>query len=160
MALVADTSLPGSRVGASSMPSSPARQAATCVSDNGTELTGMAMLRLARKGRSTGTNRAGQTAPERVHRELQRPAARRILNETLFSSLAEARAVLAAWKDDYKTPGRTVPWATSHDRIRQSQRSRAATGRDAALCEGSAPRPVAPPSPLGSNVTGILPIAG
>jgi len=36
-----------------------------------------------------------------------------LLNETLFTSLAQVRAVLASWKDDYKISGRTVRWATS-----------------------------------------------
>ena len=35
-----------------------------------------------------------------------------LLNETLFTSLAQARAVLSAWKDDTTTSGLTVRSAT------------------------------------------------
>jgi putative transposase len=34
-----------------------------------------------------------------------------LLNETLFTSLAQVRAALNAWKDDYNMLGRTVHWA-------------------------------------------------
>lgn len=35
--------------------------------------------------------------------ELQWPNARRLLNETVFTSIAQARAVISAWKTDYNT---------------------------------------------------------
>jgi transposase InsO family protein len=44
---------------------------------------------------------AGQAAAERVYRELQRPAERRMPERTIFSSLAQARSVLATWRHDY-----------------------------------------------------------
>ena len=44
---------------------------------------------------------AGQAAAERIRRELHRPVRDECLNETLFTSLRQARAVLAAWQRDY-----------------------------------------------------------
>jgi len=84
-----------------------------------------------------------------------------LLNETLFTSLAQVRAVLAAWKDDYNN-------ARPHSALDNltpaefADRSAQAPRRGGALryTTCSAPRPVAPPSPLGSNVTGTLPTAG
>jgi len=84
-----------------------------------------------------------------------------LLNETLFTSLAQARAVLSAWKDDdnnarpHGALGNLTP--TEYANRSDPRPQRGATLRYA---EGSAPRPVAPPSPMGSNVTGTLPIAG
>jgi transposase InsO family protein len=37
-----------------------------------------------------------------------------LLNETLFTSLAQVRAMLATWKDDYNNARPHEPWATSH----------------------------------------------
>ena len=84
-----------------------------------------------------------------------------LLNETLFSSLAHAREVLSLWKDDYNTVrphsglGNLTPAA-------YAKRSAPEKQRDGTLryTEGSAPRPVASPSQMGSNQPGTLPIAG
>src|ERR1700689_3559386 len=119
-----------------------------CVSDNGTELTGMAVLRWSQQTRvewhyiSPGKpqqNAFIESFNGRLRDEL--------LNETLFVSLAHARAALDAWRDDYNTVrphsslGNLPPTIYA-----DTQRSRKATGRVAALLGGSAPRPVAPPS--------------
>lgn len=55
-------------------------------------------------------NRAGQADPERPRREVGCAGLRlngrlrdECLNETLFTSLAEARALLNAWQHDYNT---------------------------------------------------------
>ena len=84
-----------------------------------------------------------------------------LLNETLFTSLAQVRAVLAAWKDDYNN-------ARPHSALGNltpaefAERSAQGPQRGGALryTTGSAPHPVAPSSPLGSNVIATLPIAG
>jgi putative transposase len=97
--LVADTSLSGARVARELDAVIAVRgKPMTCVSDNGTELTGMEILAWSKE---TGVDwqyiQPRQAATERVRRELQRPALRdECLNETALSSLAEARAVLAA----------------------------------------------------------------
>jgi putative transposase len=75
-----------------------------------------------------------------------------LLNETLFTSLDHAREVLTAWKADYNTIRphsalANLPPAT------YAKVSAPVMQRDGALryLEGSAPRPVAPPSHPGSN---------
>jgi putative transposase len=60
----------------------------------------------------------------------------KLLNETLFTSLAHARATLAACKDDYKTSGRTAASAICRPHLRQAQRLRDATRRQTALARG------------------------
>ena len=84
-----------------------------------------------------------------------------LLNETLFTSLAHARAALAAWQDDYNTVrphsaiGNLPPaiYATLSAPAMQRDGTLRALG-------GSAPRPVAPPSQSGSNDARTLLIAG
>jgi transposase InsO family protein len=72
------------------------------VSDNGTEPTSMAILRWAQEQRvdwhyiTPGKPQQNAFAESFIGR--LRDAC---LNETLFTSLPHARAVLAAWKDDY-----------------------------------------------------------
>ena len=84
-----------------------------------------------------------------------------LLNETLFSSLAHAREVLSLWKDDYNTCrphsglGNLTPAA--YAKISDPGMQRDGTLR---YTEGSAPRPVAPPSQTGSNQQETLLIAG
>jgi len=84
-----------------------------------------------------------------------------LLNETLFTSLAHARVAMAAWKDDYNTVrphsgiGNMTPAISA-------KLSAPAMQRDGTLRSigGAAPRPVAPPSPMGSNDQQTLLIPG
>jgi len=79
LCLVADTSLSGLRV-ARELDALIARRDRphSCVSDNGTELTSMAILRWSQtSGVAWLLYRTRQAYPERLHRELQRSAARR-----------------------------------------------------------------------------------
>ena len=163
LALIADTSLPGLRV-VRELEAVIARRdrPAMCISDNGTELTGMAILRWSQEmriewhyivpGKPT-QNAFIESFNGRLRDEL--------LNETLFTSLDQARAVLAAWKDDYNMvrPHSALGNLTPAE---YADRSAPTPQRGGALryVEGSAPRPVAPPSPMGSNETGTLPIGG
>ena len=84
-----------------------------------------------------------------------------LLNETLFTSLAQVRAVLAAWKDDYNMV-RPHSALGNLSPAEYAEHSAPEPQRDGALryAEGSAPRPIAPPGPIGSNVTGTLLIGG
>ena len=84
-----------------------------------------------------------------------------LLNETLFSSLAHAREALSFWKDDYNTI-RPHSGLGNHTPAAYANRSAPDTQRDGTLryTEGSAPRPVASPSQMGSNQPATLPIAG
>jgi len=163
LALVADTSLPGLRVVRElGIIAAQRGRPALCVSDNGTELTGMTVLRWCQEmqiewhyiapGKPT-QNAFIESFNGRLRDEL--------LNETLFTSLAQVRAVLAAWKDDYNNvrPHSALGNLTPTE---YADRSTPGPQRGGALryTTGSAPHPVAPPSPMGSNVTGILPIAG
>jgi transposase InsO family protein len=82
LALVADTSLSGLRVGREldSVIARPGKPG-VCVSDNGTELTSMGIC--AGRGRRVALHRPRQAAAARLHRELQRPAARRVVERDL-----------------------------------------------------------------------------
>ena len=83
------------------------------------------------------------------------------LNETLFTSLAHAREVLAIWKDDYNTVrphsglGNLAP--SIYAGLSAPKMQRDGTLR---YTEGSAPHPVASPSHQGSNQPGTLLITG
>jgi putative transposase len=163
LALIADTSLPGLRV-VRELEIIMARRGrpAICVSDNGTELTGMAVLRWSQEIRLEWHYIAPGKPTQNAFIESFNARLRdELLNETLFTSLAQVRAALNAWKDDYNNArphsalGNLTPTEYSDRSALEPQRSGALryTG-------GSAPRPVAPPSPMGSNVTGTLPIVG
>jgi putative transposase len=105
LALVPDTSLPGVRV-ARELDAIVARRGrpTAIVSDNGTELTSMAILRWTQESRvewhyivpgKPTQNAFIESFNGRLRDEL--------LNETLFTTLAQARAVLAEWRNDYNT---------------------------------------------------------
>ena len=51
--------------------------------------------------RRLALHRARQAAAERLRRELQRALRDECLNETLFSSLSQARSAITSWKEDY-----------------------------------------------------------
>jgi putative transposase len=74
----------------------------TCVSDNGTELTSMAILAWS-KGTMVDWHyiQPGKPQQNAFVESFNGRLRDECLNETAFSSLAEARAVLAAWRDDY-----------------------------------------------------------
>jgi putative transposase len=163
LALVADTSLPGLRVmreldaviairGCSAM----------IVSDNGTEFSSMTMLRWSQERRVEWHYIAPGKPQQNAFIESFNGRLRdELLNETLFSSLAHAREVLSLWKDDYNTirPHSGLGNLTPAD---YANRSAPATQGDGTLryTGGSAPRPVASPSQLGSNQPETLLIAG
>jgi putative transposase len=163
LVLIADTSLPGLRV---------VRELDTLiairgrpliiVSDNGTELTSMAMLRWSQDRQIEWHYIAPGKPQQNAFVESFNGRLRdELLNETLFSSLAHAREILSLWKDDYNTVrphsglGNLTPAAYAN-------RSALDTQRDGTLryAEGSAPRPVASPSQMGSNQPGTPLIAG
>lgn len=103
LALVADTSLSGARVARELDAVIAVRsRPKTCVSDNGTELTSMAILQWSKAMRidwhyiAPGKPQQNAFAESFIGRLRDE-----CLNETLFSSLGEARRLLAAWRDDY-----------------------------------------------------------
>ena len=103
LALVADTSLPGLRVVRELEAVITLRdRPAMCVSDNGIELTCLAMLRWSQETRIEWHYIApGKPTQNAFVESFDGKLRDELLNETLFTSLAQARAVLAAWKHDY-----------------------------------------------------------
>lgn len=103
LALVADTSLSGQRVARELDAVIACRgKPETIVSDNGTELTSMAILRWCQ---DTGIEwhyiAPGKPMQNGFIESFNGSFRDECLNETLFSSLAEARARIALWKEDY-----------------------------------------------------------
>jgi putative transposase len=163
LALVADTSLPGLRVVRElEIIIAQRGRLVMCVSDNGTELTGMAALRFSQAMRIEWHYIAPGKPTQNAFIESFNARLRdELLNETLFTSLAQVRAVLAAWKDDYNNArphsalGNLTPAEFANCSAQGPQR-----GGALRTTMGSAPRPVAPPSPMGSNATGTLSMIG
>jgi len=163
LALVADTSIPGLRVARELDIAIAARnKPLMCVSDNGSELTSLAILQWSQAscvewhyiapGKPT-QNAFVESFNARLRDEC--------LNETVFTSLAHARAVLAAWKHDYNT----LRPHSGIDNLPPAQYAKiSASGmqRDGALEQlgGSAPHPVASPSQPRSNDHRTLLIGG
>ena len=103
LALVADTSLSGLRV-TRELTAIMARrkQPRTIVSDNGTELTSLAVLRWCQETRIDWHYIAQGKPMQNAFIESFNGSFRdELLNETLFSSLSEAREKITAWKEDY-----------------------------------------------------------
>ena len=103
LALVADTSLPGLRV-VRELDAIVIRrgQPTMCVSDNGTELTGLAVLRWCQEMRIEWHYIAPGKPTQNAFIESFNARLRdELLNETLFTSLVQVRAMLIAWKNDY-----------------------------------------------------------
>ena len=103
LALVPDTSLSGLRVARELDTIIMDRgRPTTCVSDNGTELTSIAILHWCQVTSvewhyiAPGKPQQNAFAESFIGRLRDE-----CLNETLFTSLAHARLVLAAWKEDY-----------------------------------------------------------
>ena len=163
LALVADTSISGIRVGRE-LDTIIARRGKpqTIVSDNGTELTSMAILKW-----SQTTNVAwhyiapGKPQQNAFIESFNGRLRDELLNETLFTSLPQAREQLAIWLCDYNT-------VRPHSAIGNlppalyAKLSAPEMQRDGALgpLGGFAPRPVAPSSRQGSNDGQALLTAG
>ena len=103
LGLVADTSLSGLRV-ARELDAIVAVRGLplTVVSDNGTELTSTAILRWSQE-RGVGWHYIAPGKPQQnaFVESFNGRLRDECLNETVFTSLRQARAVLAAWREDY-----------------------------------------------------------
>jgi putative transposase len=153
LALVADTSLSGARVGRElDLIAATRGLPAWIVSDNGTELTSMAILNWCQQTCVEWHYIApGKPTQNAFIESFNGKLRDELLNETLFASLAHARAALADWKDDYNdfrphsAIGNMPPsiYAMLSDPAKQREGS--------LRFRGSAPHPVAPPSQHGSN---------
>jgi len=163
LCLAADTSLSGIRVARElDLIITVRGRPATCISDNGTELTSMAILRWCQETRVEWHYIAPGKPQQNAFIESFNGRLRdELLNETLFVSLAHARAVLAAWKDDYNTIRPHSGLGNLPPAV-YAQFSDPAMQRDGTLrsLAGVAPHPVAPPSLTGSNDEQTLLISG
>ena len=105
LSLVADTSLSGVRVARELDAIIAVRgRPAMVVSDNGTELTSMAILRWSQETRIDWHYIAPGKPQQNAFVESFNGRLRdEFLNETLFTSLGHAREALAIWRLDYNT---------------------------------------------------------
>jgi len=105
LALVADTSLSGARV-ARELDAIVALRGKplAVVSDNGTELTSTSILRWSQERQVEWHYIAPGKPTQNAFVESFNGRLRdECLNETLFTSMAQARAVLVTWRQDYNT---------------------------------------------------------
>ena len=149
LALVPDTSLPGLRVARELDALIAARgRPAMCVSDNGTELTRHGDLALVTGDADRmALHRTGQAAAECLHRELQRAAARRVAERDAVH-FARPRARGSGDLEGRLQHHRPHSALGNLPPAVYAKLSAPGMQRDGALryAEGSAPRPVAPPS--------------
>ena len=134
LALVADTSLSGIRVARELDRLMVERgKPKMVVSDNGSELTSNAILTWADHSRVAWHYIAGQTHAERLHRELQWPAARRIVERDAVhvTGAGPRRAWMLAGRLQRRT---TTLAARMEDVVRVRHDLPPAPGSGAALC--------------------------
>jgi putative transposase len=158
LALVADTSLSGIRVARELDRLMIERgKPKMVVSDNGSELTSNAILTWAYQSRVAWHYIAPGKPMQNAFIESFNGRLRdELLNETLFTSLAQARIALGCWRADYNDarPHSQLGWKTPAEFAFTCH-----PRRDLALryAESSAPAPVAPTAQLGkSNCQGEL----
>ena len=162
LCLVADTSLSGLRVARELDTVIANRKSPTMiVSDNGTEFTSMAIL-LWSQERFVEWHYIAPGKPQQnaFIESFNGKLRDEFLNETVFSSLAEARLMLAAWKHDYNSnrPHSRLGWLTpSEFANRNVQDKQRLLG---AASQGSAPIAVASTAQKGNHEAETLQITG
>ena len=162
LCLVADTSLSGLRVARELDTVIANRKSpAMIVSDNGSEFTSMAILLWAQERLVEWHYIAPGKPQQNAFIESFNGKLRdEFLNETVFSSLAEARLMLAAWKHDYNSnrPHSRLGWLTpSEFANRNVQDKQRLLG---AASQGSAPIAVASTAKKGNHEAETLQITG
>lgn len=163
LATVVDTSLPGVRVVAElDLIVERRGRPAAIVSDNGTELTGRAVPAwAAEQAVAWHYIQPGKPVQNAFIEAFNGRLRDECLNETWFSTLAEARRIIEAWRIDYNTVrphsrlGRVPPAVFAKASAPTMQRGGALRS-----IGGFAPHPVAPPSQEGSNQKQTQPIPG
>jgi putative transposase len=149
LATIADVSLSGRRVARElDLLIAVHGRPRTVASDNGTELTSNAILTwTAETGVGWHYIDPGKPVQNAFIESFNGRLRDEFLNETLFTSLAQARAALEEWRRDYNTvrPHSRIGWLTPA--------AYAATftpqqDQGAALANGSAPWPVASPDKM------------
>ena len=161
LALVADTSIGGRRVARELDAIIGWRgKPATIVSDNGTELTSNAILEWADQ-RKIGWHYIAPGKPQQngFSESFNGKLRDELLNETLFSSLADARAKLEAWRRDFNEvrPRSSLAYLTPAAYARALCGE---AGRRAANPDHSARRPLASGDHEGSDQLRTLVMAG
>jgi len=161
LALVADTSISGRRV-ARELDAIIAWRGkpVTIVSDNGTELTSSAILEWAEQRKVDWHYIApGKPQQNGFSESFNGKLRDELLNETLFSSLADARAKLAAWRRDFNhvRPHSSLGYSTPAE---YAGVLCGETGRRAANPDHFARRPLASGEHQGSNQPRTLVMAG
>ena len=161
-----DTSLPGARiVRVLDRLVAIWGKPAMIVSDNGTELTCNAMLKwTTENGIDWHYIAPGKPMQNGFMESFNGKLRDECLNEHVFGSLAEARRIIEAWRIDYnevrphsslgyQTPEEfAAAWQAAGEKEKEpAARPEQATGRDAAICGVSAPRPVAQPPRKGQR---------
>jgi len=125
------------------------------VSDNGTELTSHAIFAWARDHQIDWHYIAPGKPMQNGYVESFNGKMRdELLNETLFFSLEQARSVIAEWVADYNI--NRPHSALNYQTPAAFAAKLAATGLHAALTDGSAFRPVAPPARTGIQLPETL----
>jgi putative transposase len=144
LAAIADTSLSGLRVARELDRLIATRgRSKTIVSDNGTELTSNAILRWAEQARVDWHYiDPGKPVQNAFIESFNGRLRDEFLNETLFTSLMQARQALEDWRCDYNLvrPHSSIGWLAPATYAATFSLPR---GQGAALRNGSAPWPVA-----------------
>jgi putative transposase len=144
LATVADVSLSGKRVARElDLLIAVHGKPGTVGSDNGPELTSNAIVAwTADTGVDWHYIDPGKPVQNAFIESFNGRLRDEFLNETLFTSLVQARAALEEWRRDYNTvrPHSRIGWLTPAVYAQQLT----ATGQGAARIEGSAPWPIAP----------------
>ena len=137
LALVADTSLSGIRVGRELDRLMIERgKPKMVVSDNGSELTSNAILTWADRSQVEWHYIAPGKPTQNAFIESFNGRLRdELLNETLFTSLAQVRIALGCWRADLQRSSSTLA-ARMEDAVRVRLHLPSATGSGAALCRG------------------------
>jgi putative transposase len=163
LALIPDSSLSGRRVARELDTIVGARgKPQQCVSDNGTELTSTAIRQWAQdRAVDWSYIEPGKPQQNAFAESFIGRLRDECLNETLFTTLSQARQVLDAWRHDYNTVrphgrlGNLPPQNYASLGVPAMQRAGAPEQPG-----GSAPRPAAPPSSNSSNEERSLLLTG
>ena len=155
LALVVDTSLSGMRV-ASELDRLVAGRGRPrmIVSDNGSEYTSNAILAWADQNKVEWHYIApGKPMQNGFIESFNGRLRDELLNETLFTSLAQARVATALWRADYNTarPHSQIAWKTPDEFASTFTQRRSLALRYA---NGSAPAPVASTAQQGKTIAG------
>jgi putative transposase len=159
LALVADTSIPGLRV-ARELDAIVAlrKRPAMIVSDNGPELTSLAMLKWQQHNQVDWHYiEPGKPQQNPFAESFNGKLRDEFLNETVFSSLTEARILLEQWRKDYneQRPHSRLGWLTPSEfskKVTETSTGDKQWPPGAASPEGSAPEGHCSTSPTGANI--------